>query len=102
MTLREIYDYIQNGELQKFCKYKSIADINIRLKERTVISRSPRYIYHLVYDKLLAELRLRMSTLYIINDIDSLFSDSYDIEIIDLFDKVFYIKDLTKEEITKE
>ena len=41
MTLREIYNYIRNGELQKFCNRKSlISDINIRLKEHTVISSS--------------------------------------------------------------
>lgn len=102
MTLREIYDYIQNGKLQKFCKYKSIADINIRFKEYSVINSSPRHIYHLVYDDVLDKLRLRMSALYIINDIDSLFSDSYDIELTDFFDKVFYIKDLTKEETVEE
>ena len=102
MTLREIYDYIRNDELQKFCKYKSIADINIRLKEHPIINSSPRYIYHLVYDDLLDKLRLEMSRLYITNDIDSLFSDSYDIELTDHFDKVFYIKDLTKEETAEE
>lgn len=98
MTLREIYTYISSGKLQKFCKYKLIDDINIRLKERTVINSSPRHIYHLVYDDLLDKLRLRMSTLYIINDIDTLFSDRYDIELIDHDDKVFYIKDFTQED----
>ena len=98
MTLREIYDYVRNGKLQKFCKYKSIADINIRIKKYPVINSSPRHIYHLVYDDLLDKLRLRMSTLYIINDIDGLFSDSYDIELTDHFDKVFYIKDFRQEE----
>lgn len=99
MTLREIYNYIRNGELQKFFDRKSpISDINIRLKERTVINSSPKYIYHLTYDALLEKLRLEMSRLYITNDIDSLFSDSYDIEITNYFDEVFYIKDSTKQE----
>ena len=98
MTLREIYTYISSGKLQKFCKYKLIDDINIRLKERTVINSSPKYIYHLTYDDLLNKLRLEMSRLYITNDIDSLFSDSYDIEITNYFDEVFYIKDSTKQE----
>ena len=74
MTLREIYDYIRNGELQKFCDRKSpISDINIRLKEHSVINSSPRYIYFLAYDDLLNKLRLEMSRLYITNDMDSLF-----------------------------
>ena len=98
MTLREIYDYIQNGELQKFCKYKLIDDINIRLKEQPIINSSPRYIYHLVYDNLLSKLRLEMSRLYITNDIDTLFSGSYEIQLIDRDGKVFYIKDFTQEE----
>ena len=99
MTLREIYDYIRNGELQKFCDRKSpISDINIRLKEHTVINSSPRHIYFLAYDDLLDKLRLEMSRLYIANDMDSLFSDSYDIEITNYFDEVFYIKDSTKQE----
>ena len=103
MTLREIYDYIRNGELQKFCNRKSlISDINIRLKERTVINSSPRYIYHLVYDDLLDKLRLQIASLYLINDMGSLFSDNYEIQLITHFDEVFYIKDLTKEETVEE
>ena len=98
MTLREIYTYISSGKLQKFCKYKLIDDINIRLKEQPVINSSPRHIYFLAYDALLEKLRLEMSRLYINNDIDSLFSDSYDIEITNYFDEVFYIKDSTKQE----
>ena len=98
MTLREIYTYISSGKLQKFCKYKFIADINIRLKEQPVINSSPRYIYHLVYDNLLSKLRLEMSRLYITNDIDTLFSGSYEIQLIDRDGKVFYIKDFTQEE----
>lgn len=98
MTLREIYTYISSGKLEKFCKYKFIADINIRLKERTVINSSPRYVYYLAYDALLEKLRLEMSRLYINNDIDTLFSDRYDIQLIDLDDKVFYIKDFTQED----
>ena len=98
MTLREIYTYISSGKLQKFCKYKLIDDINIRLKEQPVINSSPRHIYFLAYDALLEKLRLEMSRLYITNDIDSLFSDSYDIEITNYFDEVFYIKDSTKQE----
>lgn len=102
MTLREIYDYIRNGELQKFCKYKSIVDINIRLNEHPVINSSPRHIYHLTYDDLLDKLRLEISRLYIINEIDSLFSGGYDIQLTSHFDEVFYIKDLTKQETTEE
>ena len=98
MTLREIYTYISSGKLEKFCKYKFIADINIRLKERTVINSSPRYVYYLAYDALLEKLRLEMSRLYINNDIDTLFSGSYEIQLIDRDDKVFYIKDFTQEE----
>ena len=102
MTLREIYTYISSGKLEKFCKYKSIADINIRLKEHPIINSSPRYIYHLVYDNLLSKLRLEMSRLYITNDIDTLFSDRYDIQLTDLFDEVFYINDLPKQETDEE
>lgn len=102
MTLREIYDYIRNGELQKFCENKIISDINIRLKEHPVINSSPRHIYHLTYDDLLHKLRLEISRLYIINEIDSLFSGSYDIQLTSRFDEVFYIKDLTKQETTEE
>lgn len=98
MTLREIYTYISSGKLEKFCKYKFIADTNIRLKERTVINSSQRYIYYLAYDALLEKLRLEMSRLYINNDIDTLFSDSYDIQLTDFDDKVFYIKDFTQED----
>lgn len=98
MTLREIYTYISGGKLQKFCKYKLIDDINIRLKEHPIINSSPRYIYHLVYDNLLSKLRLEMSRLYITNDIDTLFSGSYEIQLIDRDGKVFYIKDFTQEE----
>lgn len=98
MTLREIYTYISSGKLQKFCKYKFIADINIRLKERTVINSSPRHIYYLAYDALLEKLRLEMSRLYINNDIDTLFSDRYDIQLTDFDDKVFYIKDFIQED----
>lgn len=98
MTLREIYKLILNGELDKFCKYKSIADINIRLKEHPVINSSPRNIYYLAYDDLLEKLTLQITRLYVANDIDALFSDSYDIQLTDYNDKVFYIKDLTKEE----
>lgn len=102
MTLREIYTYISSGELQKFCKYKNIVDINIRFKEHPIINSSYRHIYHLVYDDLLDKLRLQIASLYLINDIDSLFSDSYDIEITDHFDKVFHIKDFIKEETAEE
>lgn len=98
MTLREIYTYISSGKLEKFCKYKSITDINIRLKERTVINSCPRHIYFLAYDALLEKLRLEMSRLYINNDIDTLFSGSYEIQLIDRDGKVFYIKDFTQEE----
>ena len=98
MTLREIYTYISSGKLQKFCKYKFIADINIRLKEQPVINSSPRHIYFLAYDALLEKLRLEMSRLYINNDIDTLFSGSYEIQLIDRDGKVFYIKDFTQEE----
>ena len=98
MTLREIYTYISSGKLEKFCKYKSITDINIRLKERTVINSCPRHIYFLAYDDLLNKLRLEMSRLYIINDIDTLFSDCYVIQLTDFDDKVFYIKDFTQED----
>ena len=98
MTLREIYDYIRNGKLQKFCKYKSIADINIRWKEHTVINSSPKYLYHLTYDDLLNKLRLEIARLYVINEIDSLFSDNYEIQLITHFDEVFYIKDFRQEE----
>ena len=98
MTLREIYTYISSGKLEKFCKYKSIADINIRLKEHPVINSSPRHIYYLTYDDLLRKLRFEIAKLYVINEIDSLFSDSYEIQLTDHFDKVFYIKDFTQEE----
>ena len=98
MTLREIYTYISSGKLQKFCKYKNIADINIRLKEHPVINSSPRHIYHLTYDDLLMKLRLQISRLYIINDIDTLFSDNYAIQLIGFCDEVFYINDFIQEE----
>lgn len=98
MTLREIYTYISSGKLQKFCKYKLIVDINIRLKERTVINSSPRYIYYLAYDALLEKLRFEIARLYFINEIDTLFSDRYDIQLTDHDDKVFYIKDITQED----
>lgn len=98
MTLREIYTYISSGKLEKFCKYKSIADINIRLKEHPVINSSPRHIYYLTYDDLLDKLRFEIAKLYVINEIDSLFSDSYEIQLTDHFDKVFYIKDFTQED----
>ena len=98
MTLREIYTYISSGKLEKFCKYKIIADINIRLKERTVINSSPRYVYYLAYDALLEKLRLQIAGLYVANDIDTLFSGSYEIQLIDRDGKVFYIKDFTQEE----
>ena len=98
MTLREICTYISSGKLQKFCKYKSIADINIRLKEHPVINSSPRYIYHLTYDDLLNKLRLQIARLYVANDMVALFSDDYDIQLTDYFDEVFYIKDFTQEE----
>ena len=98
MTLREIYTYISSGKLEKFCKYKFIADINIRLKERTVINSSPRYVYYLAYDALLEKLRLQIAGLYVANDIDTLFSGSYEIQLIDRDGKVFYIKDFTQEE----
>ena len=102
MTLREIYTYISSGELQKFCKYKNVEDINIRLKEHPVINSSPKYLYHLTYDNLLNKLRLEMSRLYITNDIDTLFSGSYEIQLITHSDEVFYIKDLTKKETAEE
>lgn len=98
MTLKEIYTYISSGKLEKFCKYKSIADINIRLKEHPVINSSPRHIYYLTYDDLLGKLRFEIAKLYVINEIDSLFSDSYEIQLTDHFDKIFYIKDFTQEE----
>ena len=98
MTLREIYTYISSGKLEKFCKYKSIADINIRLKERTVINSSPKYVYYLAYDALLDKLRLQIARLYVANDIVALFSDDYDIQLTDYFDEVFYIKDITQED----
>ena len=98
MTLREIYTYISSGKLEKFCKYKFIADINIRLKERTVINSSPRHIYYLTYDDLLDKLRLQIAGLYVANDIDTLFSGSYEIQLIDRDGKVFYIKDFTQED----
>lgn len=98
MTLREIYTYISSGKLKKFCKYKNITDINIRLKEHPVINSSPRYIYYLAYDALLEKLRHEMSRLYINNDIDTLFSDRYDIQLTNHFDEVFYINDFTQEE----
>lgn len=98
MTLREIYTYISSGKLEKFCKYKSIADINIRLKERTVINSSPKYVYYLAYDALLNKLRLQIARLYVANDIVALFSDDYDIQLTDYFDEVFYIKDITQED----
>lgn len=98
MTLREIYTYISSGKLQKFCKYKNIADINILLKEHPVINSSPRHIYHLTYDDLLMKLRLQISRLYIINDIDTLFSDNYAIQLIGFCDEVFYINDFIQEE----
>ena len=98
MTLREIYTYISSGKLEKFCKYKSIADINIRLKERTVINSSPKYVYYLAYDALLDKLRLQIARLYVANDIVALFSDDYDIQLPDYFDEVFYIKDITQED----
>lgn len=98
MTLREIYTYISSGKLQKYCKYKSIAGINIRLKEHPIINSSPRPIYHLVYDDLLSKLRLEISRLYITNDIDTMFSDNYAIQLIGFCDEVFYINDFTQEE----
>lgn len=102
MTLREIYTYISSGKLQKFCKYKLIDDINICLKERPIINSSPRHIYYLVYDDLLSKLRLEMSRLYITNDIDTLFSGSYEIRLIDRDGEVFCINDSTKEETVEE
>ena len=101
MTLREIYNYIRNGKLEKFCKYKHIADINIRFKEQPVINSSPRHICHLVYNDLLSKLVREMARLYITNDVDKLFSDNYDIQLTDyISDDVYYINDSdsTKEE----
>ena len=98
MTLREIYTYISSGKLQKFCKYKNVVDINIRLKVHPVINSSPKYLYHLTYDDLLSKLRLEIARLYVINEIDSLFSDNYEIQLITRFDEVFYIKDFRQEE----
>lgn len=102
MTLREIYTYISSGKLEKFCKYKSIADINIRLKEHPVINSCPRHIYHLTYDDLLRKIKFEIARLYLINEIETMFSDRYDIQLTDLFDTVFYINDLPKQETDEE